>query len=36
MKQDMVCIEVKKESFVGREKAEKAGLVMKRAVGADQ
>lgn len=38
MKQGILCIEdkVRKESFVGREKAEKPGLGLKRAVGVDQ
>lgn len=38
VKQGILCIEdkVEKESFVGRKKAEKTGLVMKRAVGVDQ
>lgn len=40
MKQGILCIEdkvkKKKERLVGREKAEKTGLVMKRVVGADK
>lgn len=37
MKQGILCIEDEvKESFVGRERAQKTGLVMERAVGVDQ
>lgn len=38
MKKGILCIKdkVRKESFIGREKAEKPGLVMKRAGGIDQ